>query len=60
MGGDFNFKDVLLNSGVRLYLVGNINCVYLRDYCLVLNENSKMFFKIYNFVFKKDMFFKDL
>ncbi|WQX89695.1 L-seryl-tRNA(Sec) selenium transferase [Helicobacter pylori] len=60
VGGDFNLKDVLLNSGARLHLVGNINRAYLRDYRLALNENSKMLFKTHNPHFKKDTPFKDL
>ncbi|WRG22536.1 L-seryl-tRNA(Sec) selenium transferase [Helicobacter pylori] len=60
VGGDFNLKDVLLNSGARLHLVGNINRAYLRDYRLALNENSKMLFKTHNLTFKKDTPFKDL
>ncbi|NID07354.1 L-seryl-tRNA(Sec) selenium transferase [Helicobacter pylori] len=60
VGGDFNLKDVLLNSGARLHLVGNINRAYLRDYRLALNENSKMLFKTHNPAFKKDTPFKDL
>ncbi|MGL2904103.1 L-seryl-tRNA(Sec) selenium transferase [Helicobacter pylori] len=60
VGGDFNLKDILLNSGARLHLVGNTSRVYLRDYRLALNENSKMLFKTHNPAFKKDMPFKDL
>ncbi|WQX79641.1 L-seryl-tRNA(Sec) selenium transferase [Helicobacter pylori] len=60
VGGDFNLKDILLNSGARLHLVGNTNRVYLRDYRLALNENSKMLFKTHNPTFKKDTPFKDL
>ncbi|WQY08178.1 L-seryl-tRNA(Sec) selenium transferase [Helicobacter pylori] len=60
VGGDFNLKDVLLNSGARLHLVGNTNRTYLRDYRLALNENSKMLFKTHNPTFKKDTPFKDL
>ncbi|PUB96111.1 L-seryl-tRNA(Sec) selenium transferase [Helicobacter pylori] len=60
VGGDFNLKDILLSSGARLHLVGNINRAYLRDYRLALNENSKMLFKTYNLHFKKDTPFKDL
>ncbi len=60
VGGDFNLKDVLLNSGARLHLVGNTNRAYLRDYRLALNENSKMLFKTHNPTFKKDTPFKDL
>ncbi|GAA7829500.1 aminotransferase class V-fold PLP-dependent enzyme [Helicobacter pylori] len=60
VGGDFNLKDILLNSGARLHLVGNINRAYLRDYRLALNENSKMLFKTHNPTFKKDTPFKDL
>ncbi len=58
--GDFNLKDILLNSGARLHLVGNVNRAYLRDYRLALNENSKMLFKTHNPHFKKDTPFKDL
>ncbi len=60
VGGDFNLKDILLNSGARLHLVGNTNRAYLRDYRLALNENSKMLFKTHNLTFKKDTPFKDL
>lgn len=60
VGGDFNLKDILLNSGARLHLVGNINRAYLRDYRLALNENSKILFKTHNPHFKKDTPFKDL
>ncbi|KHL83104.1 selenocysteine synthase [Helicobacter pylori] len=60
VGGNFNLKDILLNSGARLHLVGNINRTYLRDYRLALNENSKMLFKTHNPAFKKDTPFKDL
>ncbi|GAA6839691.1 aminotransferase class V-fold PLP-dependent enzyme [Helicobacter pylori] len=60
VGGDFNLKDILLSSGARLHLVGNTSRVYLRDYRLALNENSKMLFKIHNPTFKKDTPFKDL
>ncbi|GAA7139826.1 L-seryl-tRNA(Sec) selenium transferase [Helicobacter pylori] len=60
VGGDFNLKDILLSSGARLHLVGNINRAYLRDYRLALNENSKMLFKTHNPTFKKDTPFKDL
>ncbi|MGL2503791.1 L-seryl-tRNA(Sec) selenium transferase [Helicobacter pylori] len=60
VGGDFNLKDILLNSGARLHLVGNVNRAYLRDYRLALNENSKMLFKTHNPAFKKDTPFKDL
>ncbi|WP_187835691.1 aminotransferase class V-fold PLP-dependent enzyme [Helicobacter pylori] len=60
VGGDFNLKDILLSSGARLHLVGNINRAYLRDYRLALNENSKMLFKTHNPAFKKDTPFKDL
>ncbi|WQW46687.1 L-seryl-tRNA(Sec) selenium transferase [Helicobacter pylori] len=60
VGRDFNLKDILLNSGARLHLVGNINRTYLRDYRLALNENSKMLFKTHNPTFKKDTPFKDL
>ncbi len=60
VGGDFNLKDILLSSGARLHLVGNTSRVYLRDYRLALNENSKMLFKIHNPHFKKDTPFKDL
>ncbi len=60
VGGDFNLKDILLSSGARLHLVGNINRTYLRDYRLALNENSKMLLKIRNHTFKKDTPFKDL
>ncbi|GAA8470275.1 aminotransferase class V-fold PLP-dependent enzyme [Helicobacter pylori] len=60
VGGDFNLKDILLSSGARLHLVGNVNRAYLRDYRLALNENSKMLFKIHNPHFKKDTPFKDL
>ncbi|MGL2333177.1 L-seryl-tRNA(Sec) selenium transferase [Helicobacter pylori] len=60
VGGDFNLKDILLSSGARLHLVGNTSRVYLRDYRLALNENSKMLFKTHNPAFKKDMPFKDL
>ncbi len=60
VGGDFNLKDILLNSGARLHLVGNANRTYLRDYRLALNENSKMLFKTHNPTFKKDTPFKDL
>ncbi|WP_219026334.1 aminotransferase class V-fold PLP-dependent enzyme [Helicobacter pylori] len=60
VGGNFNLKDILLNSGARLHLVGNINRAYLRDYRLALNENSKMLFKTHNPTFKKDTPFKDL
>ncbi len=60
VGGDFNLKDILLNSGARLHLVGNVNRAYLRDYRLALNENSKMLFKTHNPTFKKDTPFKDL
>ncbi|WQX88272.1 L-seryl-tRNA(Sec) selenium transferase [Helicobacter pylori] len=60
VGGDFNLKDILLNSGARLHLVGNTNRAYLRDYRLALNENSKMLFKTHNPAFKKDTPFKDL
>ncbi|MGL2585764.1 L-seryl-tRNA(Sec) selenium transferase [Helicobacter pylori] len=60
VGGNFNLKDILLNSGARLHLVGNINRAYLRDYRLALNENSKMLFKTHNPHFKKDTPFKDL
>ncbi|MBH0232198.1 L-seryl-tRNA(Sec) selenium transferase [Helicobacter pylori] len=60
VGGDFNLKDILLSSGARLHLVGNINRAHLRDYRLALNENSKMLFKTHNPTFKKDTPFKDL
>ncbi|WRG55535.1 L-seryl-tRNA(Sec) selenium transferase [Helicobacter pylori] len=60
VGGDFNLKDILLSSGARLHLVGNINRTYLRDYRLALNANSKMLFKTHNPTFKKDTPFKDL
>ncbi|WQS67138.1 L-seryl-tRNA(Sec) selenium transferase [Helicobacter pylori] len=60
VGEDFNLKDILLSSGARLHLVGNINRTYLRDYRLALNENSKMLFKTHNPAFKKDTPFKDL
>ncbi len=60
VGGDFNLKDILLSSGARLHLVGNINRAYLRDYRLALNENSKMLLKTHNPHFKKDTPFKDL
>ncbi|MFP6268136.1 L-seryl-tRNA(Sec) selenium transferase [Helicobacter pylori] len=60
VGGDFNLKNILLSSGARLHLVGNINRAYLRDYRLALNENSKMLFKTHNPAFKKDTPFKDL
>ncbi|GAA8062232.1 aminotransferase class V-fold PLP-dependent enzyme [Helicobacter pylori] len=60
VGGNFNLKDILLNSGTRLHLVGNISRAYLRDYRLALNENSKMLFKTHNPTFKKDTPFKDL
>ncbi|WRE58726.1 L-seryl-tRNA(Sec) selenium transferase [Helicobacter pylori] len=60
VGGNFNLKDILLSSGARLHLVGNVNRAYLRDYRLALNENSKMLFKIHNPHFKKDTPFKDL
>ncbi|MGL2761570.1 L-seryl-tRNA(Sec) selenium transferase [Helicobacter pylori] len=60
VGGDFNLKDILLNSGARLHLVGNASRAYLRDYRLALNENSKMLFKTHNPTFKKDTPFKDL
>ncbi|GAA8528408.1 L-seryl-tRNA(Sec) selenium transferase [Helicobacter pylori] len=60
VGGDFNLKDILLSSGARLHLVGNINRAYLRDYRLALNENSKMLFKTHNPAFQKDTPFKDL
>ncbi|RVZ04985.1 L-seryl-tRNA(Sec) selenium transferase [Helicobacter pylori] len=60
VGGNFNLKDILLSSGARLHLVGNINRAYLRDYRLALNENSKMLFKTHNPAFKKDTPFKDL
>ncbi|KAA8891677.1 aminotransferase class V-fold PLP-dependent enzyme [Helicobacter pylori] len=60
VGGDFNLKDILLNSGARLHLVGNTNRAYLRDYRLALNENSKMLFKTHNPTFQKDTPFKDL
>ncbi|RKV41962.1 L-seryl-tRNA(Sec) selenium transferase [Helicobacter pylori] len=60
VGGDFNLKDILLNSGARLHLVGNTNRAYLRDYRLALNENSKMLFKTHNPAFQKDTPFKDL
>ncbi|GAA8155582.1 aminotransferase class V-fold PLP-dependent enzyme [Helicobacter pylori] len=60
VGGDFNLKDILLSSGARLHLVGNINRAYLRDYRLALNESSKMLFKTHNPHFKKDTPFKDL
>ncbi|GAA7118851.1 aminotransferase class V-fold PLP-dependent enzyme [Helicobacter pylori] len=60
VGGNFNLKDILLSSGARLHLVGNINRAYLRDYRLALNENSKMLLKTHNPHFKKDTPFKDL
>ncbi|TPH69355.1 L-seryl-tRNA(Sec) selenium transferase [Helicobacter pylori] len=60
VGGNFNLKDILLNSGARLHLVGNTNRAYLRDYRLALNENSKMLFKTHNPAFQKDTPFKDL
>ncbi|WRE41669.1 L-seryl-tRNA(Sec) selenium transferase [Helicobacter pylori] len=60
VGGNLNLKDILLSSGARLHLVGNINRAYLRDYRLALNENSKMLFKTHNPTFKKDTPFKDL
>ncbi|MCQ2747293.1 L-seryl-tRNA(Sec) selenium transferase [Helicobacter pylori] len=60
VGGDFNLKDILLSSGARLHLVGNINRAYLRDYRLALNKNSKMLFKTHNPAFQKDTPFKDL
>ncbi|MFP6217350.1 L-seryl-tRNA(Sec) selenium transferase [Helicobacter pylori] len=60
VGGDFNLKNILLSSGARLHLVGNINRAYLRDYRLALSENSKMLFKTHNPAFKKDTPFKDL
>ncbi|MCG3025083.1 aminotransferase class V-fold PLP-dependent enzyme [Helicobacter pylori] len=60
VGWDFNLKDILLNSGARLHLVGNTSRAYLRDYRLALNENSKMLFKTHNPAFKKDTPFKDL
>ncbi len=60
VGGDFSLKDILLNSGARLHLVGNTSRAYLRDYRLALNENSKMLFKTHNPTFKKDTPFKDL
>ncbi|MGN8469380.1 L-seryl-tRNA(Sec) selenium transferase [Helicobacter pylori] len=60
VGGNFNLKDILLNSGARLHLVGNTNRAYLRDYRLALNENSKMLFKTHNPTFQKDTPFKDL
>ncbi|MFB1301139.1 L-seryl-tRNA(Sec) selenium transferase [Helicobacter pylori] len=60
VGGDFNLKDILLNSGARLHLVGNVNRAYLRDYRLALNENSKMLFKTHSPAFQKDTPFKDL
>ncbi|RVY44675.1 L-seryl-tRNA(Sec) selenium transferase [Helicobacter pylori] len=60
VGGDFSLKDILLNSGARLHLVGNTSRAYLRDYRLALNENSKMLFKTHNPAFKKDTPFKDL
>ncbi|MFP6010602.1 L-seryl-tRNA(Sec) selenium transferase [Helicobacter pylori] len=60
VGGNFNLKDILLNSGARLHLVGNTSRAYLRDYRLALNENSKMLFKTHNPHFKKDTPFKDL
>ncbi|WRA86467.1 L-seryl-tRNA(Sec) selenium transferase [Helicobacter pylori] len=60
VGGNFNLKDILLSSGARLHLVGNTSRVYLRDYRLALNENSKMLFKTHNPTFKKDTPFKDL
>ncbi len=60
VGGDFNLKDILLNSGARLHLVGNTSRAYLRDYRLALNENSKMLFKTHNPHFKKDTPFEDL
>ncbi|WP_208388462.1 aminotransferase class V-fold PLP-dependent enzyme [Helicobacter pylori] len=60
VGGNFNLKDILLNSGARLHLVGNTSRAYLRDYRLALNENSKMLFKTHNPAFKKDTPFKDL
>ncbi|REA89248.1 L-seryl-tRNA(Sec) selenium transferase, partial [Staphylococcus pseudintermedius] len=43
--GDLNLKDILLNSGAMLHLVGNTSRAYLRVYRLALNENSKMLFK---------------
>ncbi|GAA7918600.1 aminotransferase class V-fold PLP-dependent enzyme [Helicobacter pylori] len=60
VGGNFNLKDILLSSGARLHLVGNVNRAYLRDYRLALNENSKMLFKTHNPTFQKDTPFKDL
>ncbi|NHA82316.1 L-seryl-tRNA(Sec) selenium transferase [Helicobacter pylori] len=60
VGGNFNLKDILLSSGARLHLVGNVNRAYLRDYRLALNENSKMLFKTHNPTFKKDTPFKNL
>ncbi|WRA36299.1 L-seryl-tRNA(Sec) selenium transferase [Helicobacter pylori] len=60
VGGNFNLKDILLNSGARLHLVGNTSRAYLRDYRLALNENSKMLFKTHNPAFQKDTPFKDL
>ncbi|WP_187881461.1 aminotransferase class V-fold PLP-dependent enzyme [Helicobacter pylori] len=60
VGGNFNLKDILLSSGARLHLVGNTSRVYLRDYRLALNENSKMLFKTHNPAFQKDTPFKDL
>ncbi|MBM0601457.1 aminotransferase class V-fold PLP-dependent enzyme [Helicobacter pylori] len=60
VGGNFNLKDILLSSGARLHLVGNVNRTYLRDYRLALNENSKMLFKTHNPTFQKDTPFKDL
>ncbi|NHA89296.1 aminotransferase class V-fold PLP-dependent enzyme [Helicobacter pylori] len=60
VGGNFSLKDILLSSGARLHLVGNVNRAYLRDYRLALNENSKMLFKTHNPTFKKDTPFKDL
>ncbi|GAA8509295.1 aminotransferase class V-fold PLP-dependent enzyme [Helicobacter pylori] len=60
VGGNFNLKDILLNSGARLHLVGNTSRAYLRDYRLALNENSKILFKTHNPTFQKDTPFKDL
>lgn len=47
IGGVFCIFDVMCQVGCILYEVGIINCMYVNDYCQVVNENIVLLMKVY-------------
>lgn len=47
IGGVFCIFDVMCQVGCQLYEVGIINCIYVKDYCQVVNDNIVLLMKVY-------------